>query len=101
MGRSNSIVNLLFPLFPFTLALVVAVAVGTPYTERLAWALGLCCASLLLLVGLKVPHWRQGKLVGFGPGQAPLGYGWLWWLAFVLFCCGLVFTIAALASRGT
>ena len=101
MGRNSSILNLLFPVLPFGLALVVLVAVGAPTGVRLGWGLGLCSASLLVLVGLKVPRWRQGKLIGFGPRQAPRGYGWLWWLAFALFCSGLVFTIAALASRGT
>ena len=101
MGRNSAILNLLFPAFPFALGLVVAIALTSTNTERLALALGLCSASLLVLTGLKIPRWREGKLFGFGPTQAPPGFRWLWWFAFGLFCCGLIFTITALASRGT
>ena len=101
MGRNSSILNLLFPAVPFVLGLAVALTLGVPLTQQLALALGLCSASLLLLIGLKVPRWRQGKVLGFGPGQAPRGYGWVWWLALALFCCGLVFIIGAAVGRGT
>lgn len=71
MGKSSAVVNLIFVLFPLALgACVVVVATLGLFSSAVAAFFASAC-GIALLAAAKLPAFRSGRWISFGPEGLP------------------------------
>lgn len=93
MGRSAALLNLLIGLVPISLGVLVVVAVSMGTSGSLLAAAFLAAASFVSMLLAKLPAYRAGRWLTFGPSSLPQRSRQLWWASWALLAVAAFFAI--------
>jgi hypothetical protein len=93
MGRSAAILNLLIGVVPISLGVLVAVAASMGIRGSLLAASFFAGASFVCMLLAKLPAYRAGRWLTFGPSSLPQSSRWLWWASWALLAVAAFFAI--------
>lgn len=99
MGRSAAILNLLIGIAPIALGVLAVVAASMGTNGSLLAASFLAAASFVCMLLAKVPAYRAGHWLTFGPSSVPQPRRWLWWASWVLLAIAALFATVGPVAR--
>jgi hypothetical protein len=93
MGRSAAILNLLTGVAPISLGMLILAATSIGTHGSLLAASVLAAASFVCMLLAKLPAYRAGRWLTFGPSSLPQSNRWLWWASWALLAVAAFFAI--------
>ncbi len=95
MGKTSSIVNLLYLISPIPFGLLVGFAISLGALGAFACGMLLGFSSLVFLLIAKAPALGSGRLFTFGASSVSPARRWLWWSAWALLAASVPFFLAS------
>ena len=95
MGKSSSIVNLLYLISPIPFGLLFVLAVSFGALNAFVYGMVLGFTSFVFLLIAKAPALRSGRVFTFGARAVPPARRWLWWAAGALLAASVPFFVAS------
>jgi hypothetical protein len=99
VGRLNAILNLLIGLAPIFLGVLVVFAVSVGTLGSLVVSSVLAAASVACMLFAKLPAYREGRWLSFGPSSLPRRSQRLWWASWGLLAVAALFSIIGAAAK--